>query len=174
MEIIIWKDIPGYEGLYRVSRCGKIKRLAVVENANAYQSLKKERILACNSITNYYRQVNLRKEAKYKAFMVHRLVAIAFIPNPENKPLVNHKDRDKTNNHVDNLEWCTQQENIQHWVDCEKAHAESLSVGSDVVIVRYDFPTTIISKHHKWFQVDKLPKNETDDWFYYNELQLAV
>ena len=61
-----------------------------------------------------YLRVNLRKNGKYKTCLIHRLVALCFIPNPEGKPQVNHRDGHKFNNHVSNLEWCTHAENVQH------------------------------------------------------------
>ena len=67
-----------------------------------------------------YDQVRLCKQGKYQAFLIHRLVAMAFIPNPDGKPWVNHKDLCKKNNHVDNLEWTTPAENSRHHVDMRK------------------------------------------------------
>lgn len=90
----IWKDIEGYEGLYQVSNMGRVK------------SLKNDIILK-PYILRGYEKVLLYKNKKRKHFQIHRLVAMAFIPNPDNKPQVNHKDENKTNNCVDNLEWCT-------------------------------------------------------------------
>lgn len=98
-----WRGVKDYEGLYQISNTGKVKSL--------YRN--NERILIGDIIKGYLR-VELTKNKKIKKFLVHRLVAQAFIPNPENKPYVNHIDGNKENNNVSNLEWCTQRENINH------------------------------------------------------------
>lgn len=117
----IWKPIRGYEGLYEVSNTGKVKSLArTVETYNGWTRSFKERILTLHSskITKRHPKpmyhVELWKENKRKTFMIHRLVAQAFIPNPKGKPEVNHKDGDRNNNHISNLEWCTSSENSYH------------------------------------------------------------
>lgn len=104
IENEIWRDIEGYEGLYQVSNLGRVKSLG-------NDKTKKEKILSQYENKNGYLYVNLCKDGKMKTFRVHRLVANAFIPNPNGYRCVNHKDEDKTNNCVDNLEWCTHQYN---------------------------------------------------------------
>ena len=97
----IYKDIKGYENLYQISNLGNVKSLG---NGNSNNS--KERILKPGNQKNY-KKVILSKNGNSKNFTVHRLVAEAFIPNPNNFPIINHKDENPSNNCVDNLEWCT-------------------------------------------------------------------
>ena len=100
----IWKDVEGYEGCYQVSNLGRVKSLN-------YNRTGKEKVLkACKSKGYYY--VILCKDSKQKNCSVHRLVATAFLPNPDNLPQVNHKDEDKTNNACFNLEWCDRKYNM--------------------------------------------------------------
>ena len=99
MEKEIWRDVKDYEGLYQVSNLGRVKSLN-------YRRTGREEILKPSMNTCGYLFVDLSKYGKQKAFLVHRLVAEAFIPNPENLQQINHKDEDKTNNCVWNLEWC--------------------------------------------------------------------
>ena len=99
----IWKDIEGYEGLYWASNLGNIK------------SLKK--ILKLNKVAKGYFHATLYKDGIPKTFKAHRLTAKAFIPNPENKNEVNHKDGIKTNNNILNLEWNTRAENNRHAIE---------------------------------------------------------
>lgn len=93
------KDIKGYEGLYAITSCGKV------------WSYKRKRFLNPYKLNNGYLQVGLCKDGIRKLYSVHRLVAEVYIPNPENKPCVNHIDECKTNNALQNLEWVTHKEN---------------------------------------------------------------
>lgn len=120
----VWKDVVGYEGLYQVSNMGRVKSVKrVVNSTNPKQSWKtiNERILKpssygkppkCGGIRHL--DVVLYRKGKQKTEKVHRLVAMAFIPNPNNYPIINHKDENPSNNCADNLEWCTHQYNSNY------------------------------------------------------------
>lgn len=101
----IWRDIEGYEGKYQISSLGQVKSLKD-NHGNPREKFLKFYRHRCG-----YIQVVLTKNSKQIRYYVHRLVAIAFIDNPNNLPQVNHIDENKENNSVDNLEWCTQQYN---------------------------------------------------------------
>ena len=114
MKKEIWKPINGFELSYSVSSIGRVKALKrqVKHNYGGF-SIKSERILTPLNINGYSRVVLCKNNEQFFK-SVHRLVGIAFIPNPENKPFINHKNGVKNDNRVENLEWCTCQENIIH------------------------------------------------------------
>lgn len=101
----IWKDIVGYEGLYQVSNLGNVKRLKGYKGREKGYIVE-EHLIKPSINSNGYQNVVLCKNGKTKTFTMHRLVAIAFLYNSDNLPQVNHKDENKLNNCVDNLEWC--------------------------------------------------------------------
>ncbi|MGM0807539.1 MAG: NUMOD4 domain-containing protein [Bacillota bacterium] len=102
-----WKDIKGYEGVYQVSNLGRVKSLPRhISRYNDNGYLVKEKVLKQMIHTGGYLQVGLRKNGKTTCKFVHRLVGEAFILNLNQLPQINHKDEDKTNNKVSNLEWC--------------------------------------------------------------------
>ena len=111
----IWKPIEGYEGLYEVSNTGRVRSFdRYVKYSNGQIHLHKGKVLSPIKDTDGYLQVVLHCNGKCKTIKVHRLVAQAFIPNPDNLPQINHKDEDKLNNCVENLEWCTAKYNINY------------------------------------------------------------
>ncbi len=105
-----WKPIDGYEGFYEVSNMGRVRSLPrTIGNKN-----RKGVVLKPNITPYGYQQVLLCKNGMRKQHKIHRLVANAFIPNPNNYPVINHKDWDTSNNSVDNLEWCDIRYNNLH------------------------------------------------------------
>jgi hypothetical protein len=123
---VIWKDVEGYEGLYLVSNDGRVR------------GTKSKKELKYNYTYNGYRRVKLYRDAKGKTFMVHRLVANAFIANPQNKAQVNHKDGNKQNNTVGNLEWVTQAENLVHAVKLGLIDVTLMNKATSKKVNQYD------------------------------------
>lgn len=111
----MWKDIKGYEGLYQVSDNGEVRSLDR-HCTGSRNRLLKGRTLKQTKTTTGYSKVELCKDGHAISKKVHRLVAIAFIQNPNNLPCVNHIDNNPSNNNASNLEWCTQAENVLHAV----------------------------------------------------------
>lgn len=107
----VWKDVAGYEGLYQVSNRGNVYS---VERKNLRGRKCGGRTLKTSRDKIGYLRVNLYKDGRRKNVTVHRLVANAFLPNPNNYPEINHRDEDKTNNCVENLEWCTRKYNVNY------------------------------------------------------------
>lgn len=155
-----WKDVIGYEGLYQVSDLGRVKSMQRICSCNSKGGtrLKKEKILKQTLQESGYIQRTLLKEGKLFLTGVHRLVAKAFISNPENKPEVNHKDCIKHHNYVYNLEWNTYKENIQHsWKNGlakpkkGEKHNMSKLTEKDVLEIRELYKTKKVSEIAKMF-----------------------
>lgn len=136
-----WRDIEGYEDIYQVSNFGRVKSLTRLGSNNRifYGTVRKPVI-----DKNCYCIVTLCKDGKTKNQFIHRLVAQAFLPNIDNLPVVNHKDENKQNNCVDNLEWCTVKYNTNYGTSIERRKDKRRGIKMNKEIV-----SRIAEKHKK-------------------------
>ena len=137
----IWKNVKDYEGIYYVSNLGNVKRI--------YKN-KKERLLKPFFDKGNYLKVILSKNNKHVQRFIHRLVAQAFIPNPNNLPQVNHKNEIKTDNKVENLEWCTQRYNILYGT----AKIREAETKHRYYINQFDLEGNFIKQWHSLKQIE--------------------
>lgn len=137
----IWKDKKDYEGHYQVSNCGRVKSI----------KFGKEKILKLIKDKEGYLQVTLCKNNIKKVYKVHRLVAEVFLDNPDNLPQVNHKDEDKTNNNVENLEWCDRLYNVRYGTGIERR-----SKKRSKPVLQYDLNGNLIKE---WISVNDAGRN---------------
>lgn len=147
----IWKDIVDYEGIYQVSNLGNVRSIVADEH---YRS----RILKPHSNGRGYLFVRLWKDKKGKAFLIHRLVALAFIPNPNNYPHVNHKSEVKTDNNVENLEWCTAKYNSNYGTCVERLIAtrnERKRFVAEKVVLQCDLQGNIIQEWKSLMDIER-------------------
>lgn len=135
----IWKDVIGFEGFYQVSNLGRVKKLECITNFGRNKKRWPERIVQPTKDTNY-EFIRLGNKDKVWRTSVHRLVAIHFIPNPDNLPQVNHKDENGHNNHVDNLEWCTAKYNCNYGTRNERCQQRSINSGWKIKKYKYLTP----------------------------------
>lgn len=154
-----WKNIVELDGYYAVSNMGRVKRLSRFIEKTNHRNQKKVfwdgRVLK-QKIDNGYFRIDLCKDGVKKCFSVHRLVATAFIKNPKNLPNINHKDFDRKNNRVENLEWCTQKENVRHAIkngrvgdSCGSKHWNSkLNTNQVIEIVKSKLKPKILAKKY--------------------------
>lgn len=137
-NIEIWKPVVGYEGLYKVSNLGKVKAIKW-HRGNEEKEIK--------PYTTYkgYLRLRLCKNGKGKQFQIHRLVAEAFIPNPENKPYIDHINTDRTDNRVENLRWVTNKENCNNPIS-KQNYSKSNKDKTAVSILQFDKNMKFIKK----------------------------
>ena len=143
----IWKDVKDYEGLYQVSNLGRVKSLGIrFIRSNLKPYTKLPRILSQIGCKNGYKKVELTKNGFSKRYYVHRLVAEAFIPNPDNLPEVNHKDEVASNNHVDNLEWCTHRYNSNYGTRAVRIKDKMKQIGRSKPVLMYSKDGILIKR----------------------------
>jgi hypothetical protein len=138
-----WANVNRFEGIYMVSNLGNVKSLARIIDYGKIKALRPERILKHSVDSGGYKYCILSKGKVKKTIKIHRIVAEAFIPNPLNKPCVNHMDGKKQNNNLNNLEWCTHKENVVHayknnlnsGIKGEKSHLSKLKL-ADIKKIR--------------------------------------
>lgn len=139
----IWKDIDGYDGMYQVSNTGRVK------------SVRKNIILR-QGIARGYKSVILSTNNIPKNYSVHRLVANAFIPNPDNLPQVNHKDENKANNCISNLEWCTPKYNYNYGtINIRKSQKQLNDKNKSKVVLQYSLDGTFIKEWKSTMDVQR-------------------
>lgn len=135
----IWKNVVGYEGLYQISSTGKVKSLfRVLMLPDGRPQTKIERILKQSTSHKGYKTVKLCNLGEEHTCQVHRLVAEAFLPNPNGLPQVNHKDEVKDNNFVSNLEWCTNEYNVNYGTATERATKKRINGKKSKPVLQID------------------------------------
>ena len=182
-----WKWIDGYENYYQVSNLGRVKSVdREVFYKDGRKAIHKGGPVAINTRPNGYLKANLYKDGKMKNVTIHRLVAEAFIPNPNNYPVINHKDENKANNYVENLEWCTYKYNSNYGTAKERwASKQSIPVkgvhietGKEIYLksmaegALYGFDQRAISavclgeyKTHRGYSFQKIEKVELNETY---------
>ena len=144
----IWKDIKGYEGLYQINQFGIVKRLSH-KRIDRNQILKERVVKTIYPKNGNYPYLSLCKNGVYKHHCIHRLVAIAFIPNPNNYPMINHIDGNKQNNSLNNLEWCTYSHNNS------EAYRLGLNLGTSKKVLQFDKNGNFIKEWNSTRQAEK-------------------
>lgn len=154
-----WKDIPGYEGYYQASIDGSIRSVTRIINSEN-NTVRRGKGLKIHLGSDGYVHCMLSKQGQSNLYAVHRLVALTFIPNPENKPQVNHKDGNKKNNKVENLEWATRSENMQHaakhelWNPKHCGDISRMNMGKPVRCVDEGLEFDSMASAAKYYQMD--------------------
>ena len=151
----VWRDINDYEGLYQVSNFGRVRSLdRQAWNGRVWHD-KKGVLLALRKHNAGYLAVTLSKEGKAGYFLVHRLVGEAFLERPPNKSEVNHIDENKHNNHVENLEWVTPKENMNHGTRVERCLDKFKETGFVKKVVQMDLEGNFIAEYESQIEASR-------------------
>lgn len=146
----VWVPVVGYIGLYEVSSFGRIKTF----NFAGHNGVTK--ILNPFKNKKGYLQIRLFKNKIGKCYMVHRLVATAFLPNWFNEPQVNHRDENKQNNHVDNLEWCDNRYNINYGTAIKRSSEKKINGKCSKKVLQYDLEGNFIAEYPSLHEISRL------------------
>lgn len=138
-----WKDVKGYEDYYSISNTGKLL------------SKRRERLMKTHIDIGGYERVELNKNGKGKKYFIHRLVAEAFIMKDESRPFVNHIDFDTTNNNVNNLEWCTQKENIRHSAENGRMCTKEANKATSKKVYQYTLDGELVNTFNSTMDVER-------------------
>lgn len=147
----IWKPIKGYEGYYEVSNLGNLRSMERIVKCNGYPKQTKTSLLLPLIDRQGYYYIQLHKEGKVKTFKVHRLVAMAFLPNDNHYKYINHKDENKGNNCVENLEWCTAKYNINYGTGIQRRVAKQMKA-----VVQFDKQGNKIARYNSIGEASKI------------------
>ena len=151
----VWRDVRGYEGVYRVSNLGRVKRIGQYTNQTG-TSWDSEKILRPAHNNNGYCFVQLSRNNVVSRKYVHRLVAEAFIENPDKKPTVNHKNCDKSDNRVGNLEWATYRENNDYAIQMMKnSGGNKRNNTSSRVVQQLDLQGNVIREYPSYREAER-------------------
>lgn len=158
----IWKPVVGWENYYEVSNHGNVrtKERIVKTGRGGYRTIKCLTIKNILNPSNGYYQIGLHANRANKTVYVHRLVAEAFVVNENHLPEVNHLDEDKTNNHADNLEWCTRKENLHHGTRLKRLEIYAIthrnSVKNSKCVFQYDKSGNYISSFPSLHEAERV------------------
>ena len=151
-----WRDVVGYEGEYQVSNLGNVRSMTRKARVrNGCYAIKKGKMLKKTKNPKGYLCVHLSSHGKAKSIEIQRLVAMAFLPNPNEYPCVNHKDEDKGNNSVDNLEWCTYAYNNAYGECRKKASLSRINGKMSKRVYQYDANMNLIAEHPSLAEVKR-------------------
>lgn len=156
MTGVIWKDVPGYEGHYQACTDGNVRSVTkTVRTKGDSTAVKHGKVLAQTSRKKGYLCVGLSKNGQSKVIETQRIIALTFLSNPDNLPCVNHKDEDKTNNDVNNLEWCTYKYNNEYGNRRKKVSEARINGKMSKPVIQYDTDGNFIAEYPSFAEVKR-------------------